>query len=171
MARCVALTTSPGDSRLQSSQGDHMKAIALALAACLATACSTSAETPRTATEQAPSAGLVMACARIGAPPVSDLARVIALADPIQREKRLSDISDTVSEIAAQVQQAATSAPATEADDFAALEASLVGYSEALGAYRQAAGGPYGPALGPVIEALTAVAASCATVALESDVE
>ena len=142
-----------------------MKAIALALAASLATACSSTPVTPATPSERPPSVTLTMACARIGSAPVSDLASVIALADPIQREKRLSDISDSVADIAGQVQQAAASAPPTEAEGLAALEASLARYADALDTYRQTSGDPYGPALGPVIEALGSVEASCATAA------
>jgi len=104
-----------------------------------------------------------MACAQFGSAPVTDLARLIALEDPAERDRGLTDISDTIIAIASGVEQAAaSSAPGTQAGDLAALDAALTDYSTALTAYIEAGGDPYGPALGPVIEAMASVQAACA---------
>ena len=144
-----------------------MKIVALALAAALMTACSPgsggAASPSITPSRQPSSQALTMACAQFGSAPVTDLARLIALEDPAERDRGLTDISDTVIAIASDVEQAAASAPGTQAGALAALDAALTDYSTALTAYREADGDPYGPALGPVIEAMASVQAACAT--------
>ena len=140
-----------------------MKIIALALAAALMTACSPGSggalSPSATPSGQPPSEALTMACAQFGSAPVTDLARLIALDDPAERDRGLTDISNTVIAIASDVEQAATSAPGAQAG---ALAAALTDYSTALTAYVKAGGDPYGPALGPVIEAMASVQAACA---------
>ena len=143
-----------------------MKIVALALVAALMTACSPGSgdalSPSATPTSPPPSEALTMACAQFGSAPVTDLARLIALEDPAERDRGLTDISDTVLAIASEVEQAAASAPGTQAGALAALDAALTDYSTALTAYREADGDPYGPALGPVIEAMASVQAACA---------
>ena len=143
-----------------------MKIVALALVAALMTACSPGSgealSPSATPSIQPPSEVLTMACAQFGSAPVTDLARLIALEDPAERDRGLTDISDTAIAIASDVEQAAASAPGTQARDLAALDAALTDYSTALTAYIGASGDPYGPALGPVIEAMASVQAACA---------
>ena len=143
-----------------------MKIVALALAAALMTACSAGSgdalSPSATPAGPAPSEALTVACAQFGSAPVTDLARLIALDDPAERDRGLTDISGTVIAIASDVEQAATSAPGTQAGALAALASALTDYSTALTAYIEAVGDPYGPALGPVIEAMASVQAACA---------
>lgn len=143
-----------------------MKIVALALAAALMTACSPGSgdalSPSATPSSQPPSESLTVACAQFGSAPVTDLARLIALEDPAERDRGFTDISDTVIAIASDVEQAAASATGTQAGALAALDAALIDYSTALTAYIEAGGDPYGPALGPVIEAMASVQAACA---------
>ena len=143
-----------------------MKIVAIALAAALMTACSPGSgdalSPSATPTSPPPSEALTMACAQFGSAPVTDLARLIALEDPAERDRGLADISGTVLAIASDVERAAASAPGTQVGALAALDAALTDYSTALTAYREADGDPYGPALGPVIEAMASVQAACA---------
>ena len=143
-----------------------MKIVALALVAALMTACSPGSgealSPSATPSIQPPSEVLTMACAQFGSAPVTDLARLIALKDPAERDRGFTDISDTVIAIASDVEQAAASATGTQAGALAALDAALTDYSTALTAYIEAGGDPYGPALGPVIEAMASVQAACA---------
>ena len=103
-----------------------------------------------------------MACAQFGSAPVTDLARLIALENPAERNRGLTDISNTVIVIASDVEQAAASTPAAQAGALAALDAALTDYSTALTTYIEAGGDPYGPALGPLIEAMASVQTACA---------
>ena len=143
-----------------------MKIVALALTAALMTACSSGsgdALSPSvTPSSQPPNEALTMACAQFGSAPITDLARLIALEDPTERDRGLTDISTTVIAIASDVEQAATSAPGTQAGALGVLGSALVTYSTALTAYRESGGDPYGPALGPLIEAMASVQAACA---------
>jgi hypothetical protein len=143
-----------------------MKIVALAFIAALLAACSPGsgdAKSPSaTLSSQPPSQPLTLACAQFGSAPVTDLARLVALEDPAERDRGLADISNTVIAIASDVEQAAASAPGTQAGALTTLDSALTDYSTALTAYREAVGDPYGPALGPVIEAMRSVQAACA---------
>ena len=140
-----------------------MKIVALALVAALMTACSPGSgdalSPSATPSSQPPSESLTVACAQFGSAPVTNLARLIASEDPAERDRGLTDISNTVIGIASDVEEAAASAPGTQAG---ALATALTDYSTALTAYVKAGGDPYGPALGPVIEAMASVQAACA---------
>jgi hypothetical protein len=134
--------SSKGSHTLACGVGGPMKLAALILAACLVTACTSgpgdAASPSATLVVPAPGEPLTMACARFGSAPVTDLAGIIGSADPNLRNRGLANISDTVADIASEVERA-------------------------LSSYREEDGDPYGPALEPVMETMASVQAVCAS--------
>ena len=143
-----------------------MKFAALILAACLVTACSSgpgdAASPSATPVVPPPGESLTMACARFSSAPVTDLASIIG-AEPQLRDPGLADISDTVADIATEVERAIDDTPPQQTGALRALNAALTDFMTALTSYREVDGDPYGPALEPVIEAMASVQAVCAS--------
>ena len=142
-----------------------MKFAALILAACLVTACSSgpgdAASPSATPVVPPPGESLTMACARFSSAPVTDLASIIG-AEPQLRDPGLADISDTVADIATEVERAIDDTPPQQIGALRALRDALTDFMTALTSYREVDGDPYGPALEPVIEAMSSVQAACA---------
>ena len=107
--------SSKGSHTLACGVGGPMKLAALILAACLVTACTSgpgdAASPSATLVVPAPGEPLTMACARFGSAPVTDLAGIIGSADPKLRNRGLANISDTVADIASEVERATSVAP------------------------------------------------------------
>jgi len=159
--------SSKGSHTLACGVGGPMKLAALILAACLVTACTSGpgdATSPSaTLVVPAPGEPLTMACARFGSAPVTDLARIIGSADPKLRNRGLANISDTVADIASEVERATSVAPPEQIGALASLSDALIDYAAALSSYREEDGDPYGPALEPVMETMASVQAVCAS--------
>jgi len=158
--------SSKGSHTLACGVGGPMKLAALILAACLVTACTSgpgdAASPSATLVVPAPGEPLTMACARFGSAPVTDLAGIIGSADPKLRNRGLANISDTVADIASEVERAIDDTPPQQIGALRALRDALTDFMTALTSYREVDGDPYGPALEPVIEAMASVQAACA---------
>lgn len=159
--------SSKGSHTLACGVGGPMKLAALILAACLVTACTSgpgdAASPSATLVVPAPGEPLTMACARFGSAPVTDLAGIIGSADPKLRNRGLANISDTVADIASEVERATSVAPPEQIGALESLSDALIDYAAALTSYREVDGDPYGPALEPVMEAMASVQAVCAS--------